>query len=150
MLRRRRRRTSRELVIEALSGIRRAQARIKVLAGRLAASQGDPEAGRMLESLYMIELVLERIAIRLETLLLVDSITGERLSLPYRLLKEVASMRLDTHPELQYTLSIIYESLNRAMVKSGFEGVEVEAMDEEVKSILSDAREYARRRVRGA
>lgn len=130
----------RRLLLEALGSVRRSQYRVRAMvrrAGREGLGAGS--VGRLLACEY----VLERVALRLETLYVAGFATKGSLELPYRLLVEAHSMVAGIHPELYYSVSELLEAIER--IQSALpEAPEAwglgEGVDEEVRRVLEEAR----------
>jgi len=142
---------ARRAIIDALGLVRRAQREARKGARRLSRLAGRIEGSRqMLVTLETLDLVLERIALRLNTLLMTGVITRDLIAPVSVLVKELYQQSQDLGPSISQALSElddILESLAAAAPASEPFYRREEELRDEARSIILEARREAERRL---
>lgn len=133
------RRVLRKKVLEALSTsktaliyVRRSIAYIESFGGK-----GDSVSTSMLESLYMLEYVLEAVITRLETMLILEDASHNLASAPLRLVREALNRSAALPPEVAGYLREL-EALIASIAPGSDESILMQALSEEPKDPLAE------------
>jgi len=142
---------ARRAIIEALGLVRKAQVEARKGAMRLSRLADKIEGGRqMLVALETLDLVLERIALRLNTLLVTGVITKELVAPVSALVKELYQQSQDLGPSISQALSElddILESLAATAPAAEPLYKREEDLREEARNIILEAQREAEKRL---
>jgi len=142
---------ARRAIIEALRLVRKAQVEARKGARRLSRLADRIEGGRqMLVALETLDLVLERIALRLNTLLVTGVITRDLIAPVSALVKELYQQSQDLGPNIAQALSElddILESLTAAAPAPEPLYTKEEELRAEARDIILEARREAEKRL---
>ncbi|MEN3000003.1 MAG: hypothetical protein ABDH61_05455 [Acidilobaceae archaeon] len=133
----------RTAALKALTEIRRAQLRIRALAERTR----ELDRENHLRMLVIVEL-LERMALRLETVLSLGYVTPDLLKAPLVIVYAIGALRSFVPPDVRLSLSAIQEGVETIRV-SAFPELRVseEELRREAEQVIREATEAARRRM---
>jgi len=142
------------MVTDALVIVRRAQLearRAKVRVERMKGLLPDNEYTNLLLSLETLDNILERVAIRLETILTSGIITAELLALPRALITKASEQLKDLPPELFESLAEIGDILDYVASNAPSQpeipiSINTET-SEEVNNILEEAKKEAEKKL---
>ena len=145
-------RDTRRAIIEALGLVRRAQMEARKGVARLARIADKVEGGReILVSLETLNLVLERVALRLNTLLATGVITPGLLAPIAALVKELYEESRDLGPGISQALSELDDILEALYTWSsgGHPSIAEDAVRAEARMVIEEARREAEKKVGG-
>ena len=132
----------RAAAIRALAEIRRAQGRIRMLAERTR----DLDRGTQLRMLAIVEL-LERMALRLETVLSLGYATPDLLRTPMVIVYAIGAMKSFVPPDVRLSLSTIQENIETIRISAAQElKIPEEELRKEAEQVMREAMEAARKR----
>ncbi len=151
---RKRRADPRRLLIDAIYRARLAQTEVRRAKTRLRSLPSKPpEVGRLLVSLEVLELALEAVVIRLETMLAANVFSGGLLALPVAILEELGEYARGLPPALADAIGGVEDALRSlAAMPQVSEDVALHRDEarEEARKILEEAAEAAKRRMEEA
>ncbi|MCE4619663.1 MAG: hypothetical protein F7C33_01435 [Desulfurococcales archaeon] len=150
----RKKRNPTRMVMDALLVVRRAQLEVRRAKARARQLEGVLPAGEyrnLILSLETIDNVLERVAVRLETILASGIITADLLRLPRVLVSKASSQLANIPPELSQSLAEINDILD-AIIAQAPEGapeipIAEENVEESAEEVLEEAKKEAVRRL---
>lgn len=125
----------------ALAEVRKAQMKTRLAAERLKRH----ESGEAVVSLIALHDVLERIALRLETMHVLGYATAELVKSPLAMIEALRVLKTGAPPEVHYLITAVQEAVERI---ASFSQPEVQLKEEELREeamkIVKEAMERAR------
>jgi len=135
----------RSSIFKILSDIRRAQVKIRTSIMRLKAL-GDKDTAIKLTAMNDI---LERIALRLETMLILGYVNSELVKTPLALTYAIEVLKAYTPPDIHYTITITQEAIEKLIVDTlrDFPQIPIDNLRNEARLVLEEALKNAERAV---
>ncbi len=134
----------RTVLIQALAQARTAKQRLDYWIRRIESEGGDP---KLLETLYFVDYMLEAIILRLNTLIMMDSISGALSGLPVVLAREVARHIETLPPEIAASLSAMSNMLAEShLAEAGL--IYPEEVNETARNVIREAARAAAEKAR--
>ncbi|MCE4600084.1 MAG: hypothetical protein F7C38_00760 [Desulfurococcales archaeon] len=155
-----RKRNIMKTMMEALALVRRAQIevrRAKARAKTMSKLLSEAEYRELATSLETLDIVLEKIALRLQTMLVAGVINRELLEAPREILRKAMSISSMIPPNIGETLAEISDAIDMLISSAPTMPEEAPSLIEMsesspsdyAESVLREAREEARRRLEG-
>ncbi len=141
------------LVRRAQIEVRRAKARAKTMSKLLS----EAEYRELVTSLETLDIVLEKVALRLQTMLVAGVINRELLEAPREILRKAMSISSMIPPSIGETLAEITDAIDILISSAptmpeevpSLIGISESSPSDYAESVLREAREEARRRLEG-
>ncbi|MCE4617956.1 MAG: hypothetical protein F7C82_00915 [Desulfurococcales archaeon] len=144
------------MVLNTLSAVRRAQLEVrkaKIRAKSMSKLVSKEEYNNLLIVLETIDVVLERVALRLQTILASGILTRDLILLPKAVIERTAELSSTIPPSLTQSLAEITDMLEVLAAiaptppDTPIYSLEAQPPSEEIEEVLREAREEARKRL---
>ncbi len=132
-------------LIRALTSVRRAQIKVNRAIERLKALKEFEAASR----LAALSDILERISLRLETIIVTRQLTGEAVKSLVTLSKALETLKIHAPPHAHYAITEVQESLENIYGSLILEPLKLdrEALNSEVEEIIREALKIANKKI---